>query len=90
MFILSYQLKKDYLKKVHLCRFENEPISLSSYENNESQFMLANLKKTGAESSRSPTKFQVNIKIQLHATHASRLSLRFLCLWFFKDTVELI
>ena len=39
------------------------------------------MKKVDIESLQPPPKFQVNIKIQLHASRVSRLSFRFLWLW---------
>ena len=42
----------------------------------KNQLVLAILKKVDAESPRPPPKFQVNIKIQLHAALVSRLSFR--------------
>ena len=52
-------------------------------------YTLAILKKVDAESLGPPPKFQVNIEIQLNTARVSRLSFRFLWLWY-KYTIALI
>ena len=41
-----------------------------------------------SRSGRPPPKFQINIKIQLHVARVSRLSFRFLWLWFRKQFLQ--